>query len=125
VVVALVLLVTGPLSVGSTLGGTGECDRVDVSVDGDTCGSMLSVSATGDANGTDCWSANASTCVAVSGAGEASNRAGDEACVVFTAIGCVAVSGTGNASNTAGEPSCATGCLAVDQGTLAGAALPE
>jgi hypothetical protein len=117
-----------------------ECGRVDASIDEDSCGTVVSASATGDARGEGCHgqrtcvtasgTGNASNdasgeiacgaggpgCIAVSGTGEASNEANDTSCGIVGA-GCVAVSGTGNASNEAGDGSCGasygTGCIAV------------
>lgn len=85
-----------------------DCNRVDVSVQQDSCGSVASASVTGDARGEDCQ--GPASCVTVSGTGDASNQAGDESCgnagLGGIVVGCIAASGTGNASNSAGEDSC-------------------
>ena len=73
----------------------------DVAVDGDTCGTVVSASVTGDAD-TQCAPVGNTGCVAVSGTGDASNTSADFSCGSFigASAGCVALSGTGSASNT-------------------------
>jgi hypothetical protein len=74
-------------------------------------------------NTTDVSGTNSVGCIAASGAGDASNTAGDSSCASGTSVaGCVAMSGGGAASNAAGGSSCgagtgAAGCAATSGGT--------
>ncbi len=133
---AVAVLVAGMGALAPTASASDHCAMVSVGVDQDACGSTVVVNIWGDSESSgDCSEyvscvsvsvfGNAANgdheeacrngvnpdgmvqCIAISGTGDASNRAGDRSCgTSFASVSCLAVSGTGDASNHAGDESC-------------------
>lgn len=98
-----------------------DCSRaVDIEIDGDACAQYLAASVHGNASGTNCD--GMVSCISLSGTGDASNTAGDDACgsgFPGVGLGCVAASGTGSASNSGGYFSCGFANFGVGVGCVA------
>ena len=83
---AVAALAAADLGAGATLAAPDVCGAIDVRLDEDSCGRVISASATGNARGDACDMAWVHR-VAASGSGSASNAAGDHACGNTLAIG--------------------------------------